>query len=244
MKLLRVLAILSFVAGAAMLVVGFATSGGGPASKADGLPVSVQATPTPVPPTIEPTGEPTAPPTPTPLPEDGEVARLKIPKLKVDSLIESIGLLPSNQLDTPHDPLNTGWYDIYDKPGRPNETNNGWRDFGVYAEPGYRGNTVFSAHVDYFPNIRGPFFNLAKLELGDEIVAVMENGTEYRYRVIRRERYEEATIPMGDLIWPKNKPVDQEWVTLITCGGRFVKTDASGIGKYLDRDVVVAERFD
>ncbi|KAA0231985.1 class F sortase [bacterium] len=132
-------------------------------------------------------------------------------------------MLPSNQLDTPHDPLKTGWYYIYDKPG-------------------FRGTAVFSAHVDYYPNIIGPFNKLKNSEIGDDIVVVMENGLEYKYRVIRKERYDVATIPMGDLIWPTNKPADTEWVTLITCGGEFRSATPGGPGEYLHRDVVVAER--
>jgi sortase (surface protein transpeptidase) len=102
---------------------------------------------------------------------------------------------------------------------------------------------VFSAHVDYFPNIRGPFYNLHLLDAGDEVVVVMDNGTEYLYRLIRKVRYPEETIPMGDLIRPPDKPAGSEWVTLITCGGRFQPYQGgNGAGQYLDRDVVVAER--
>ncbi len=231
MKSLRVLAVVSFMAGAALLVAGLFRLGDSPSSAANSEPVvDIEATRTPtVPPAAASSTSPsadglTATPAPTPTPFDGKVARLKIPRFNVDSSIESIGLLPSNELDTPADPLKTGWYNIYDKPG-------------------FRGNAVFSAHVDYYPDIRGPFYNLARLALEDEIVVTMENGEEYRYRVIRRKRYEVATIPMGDLIWPKDKPEGVEWVTLITCGGRFQESRPGGPGEYLDRDVVVAERI-
>lgn len=227
MKVLRSLAVLSFTAGLAMLVAGFFfTSGDGREAVQPDLPTSIAATPTPIPsPTATPQpGEPT--PTPTPPPFDGAVARLKIPRFKVDSAVEDIGLLANNQLDTPHNPRNTGWYDIEG-----------------YGKPGFGGNSVFSAHVDYWPDILGPFKQLSKAELNDEIIVQMADGTEYHYRVIRRDQYPEDSIPMGDLIWPKEKPPDQEWITLITCGGEFVKTEPSGAGKYLSRDVVVAERF-
>lgn len=38
----------------------------------------------------------------------------------------------------------------------------------------------------------------------------------------------------------------RNWITLITCGGRFraLNPDGSGPGEYLDRDVVIAERVD
>ena len=222
MKALRILAILSFAAGAGLLILGFLRSGNGEQLAAEPVSFGFDATATPMPPED---ATPTATPlVPTPLPFDGSVTRLKIPRFAVDSTIEAIGLLPGNQLDVPKNPLETGWYNIYDKPG-------------------FRGNAIFSAHVDYFPNIRGPFYNLFKVDPNDEIVVTMEDGTEYRYRVIRKKRYDVNTIPMGDLIWPKDKPEGVEWITLITCGGRFQSDGPNRPGEYLDRDVVVAERY-
>lgn len=161
--------------------------------------------------------------TPTTMPYDGVVSRLKLPKFGVDSAVEYIGILPNNQLDVPKDPLKTGWYDIYDKPGFP-------------------GNAVFSAHVDYFPDIIGPFNKLSYSEIGDTIIVTMEDGREYRYKVILVARYNVDTIPMGDIVWPPDRPAEGEWITLITCGGQFRQTSESGAGEYLQRDVVVAER--
>jgi hypothetical protein len=53
------------------------------------------------------------------------------------------------------------------------------------------------------------------------------------------KRYDLNSLPMGEIINPKNRPFGESWITLITCGGRIVY-DASGFGEYLDRDVVVA----
>jgi hypothetical protein len=68
----------------------------------------------------------------------------------------------------------------------------------------------------------------------------MEDGTRYIYEVFRLDRYDVATIPMGDIIWPNDRPPDEEWITLITCGGTFVQTSSQGWGEYIHRDVVVA----
>ncbi len=224
MKIFRSLAVATFIAGLVFLVVGFAFAGGGDDKQQVDDFTPLVATPTQA--TAEPSSTSTSEPSPTatPTPFNGQVVRMKIPRFDVDSKIEEIGLLPTNQLDIPKDPYKTGWYNIYDKPG-----------FG--------GNAVFSAHVDYYPNIRGPFNKLFQSEIGDDVVVVMENGLEYKYRVIRKERYDVSTIPMGELIWPTNRPAGNEWVTLITCGGRFLPTQPSGAGEYLDRDVVVAERY-
>ncbi len=243
MKLLRGLALVAFVAGAAMLVVGFVRSDQNPTAAKEDRFVVVTAEVTA---TSEATATATgtsratqaATPTATPEPFNGSMARFKIPKFKVDSAVETIGFVANtNQLDTPRDPLNTGWYDMYSKPG-------------------FKGNALFSAHVDYWPNILGPFKRLAELDRNDEIVVVMENGLEYRYRVIFKERYDVTAIPMGELIDANGKgrggmneavaparPDGAEWITMITCGGRFQKTSSQGWGEYLDRDVVIAERI-
>ncbi len=164
-------------------------------------------------------------PTPTPAPYDGSVASMKIPRFGVDSAIEAIGLRPGvNELDVPQNPYNTGWYHIY-------------------AKPGFGRNAVFSAHVDYYPNIKGPFFNLAKIDLGDDIIVTMENGLAYEYEVITKVRYRVEDNPMGQLIDAPSRPEGKEWITLITCGGDFVPYNGySGPGFYLHRDVVVAQR--
>lgn len=167
------------------------------------------ATPTSVPPT----------PTPTATPFAGKIGRLALPRFGVNAPIEELGLTPDNYLDTPKDENRAvGWYYIYDRPG-------------------WRGNAVFSAHV-YYGGIPGPFVNLAKSVEGDKINVTMEDGTTYEYTVFSNTRYNRDTMPMGDIIWPSQRPANEEWVTLITCGGQL---DATG-QQYLQRDVVVAKR--
>jgi sortase (surface protein transpeptidase) len=162
-----------------------------------------------------------SPPTPTPTatPFAGDVARIKIPRFGVDAPIELLGVDSTNTLETPQDENNAvGWYNIYDRPG-------------------WHGNAVFSAHV-YYHNLPAPFVNLSKANPGDQVVITMIDGTEYTYEVFANDRYHRDTIPMGDIIWPQNRPAGEEWVTLITCGGEL---DASG-WEYISRDVIVAKR--
>lgn len=233
MNALRFFAVFSFVAGIGLLVVGFVRSGDSGAEEARPEPTEFSSTPTFTPTPGLPSASETVTantPTPTATPFTGGLSRLVIPRFEVDSAVETIGLLESNQLDVPHDPLNTGWYDIYDC-GAANS-----------CRPGWNGNAVFAAHIDYYPDIRGPFYNLRYLVAGDDIIVVMEDGTQYVYDVISYTRYDVETIPMGDLIWPQNKPADAEWITLITCGGDFQASSPGGPGIYLGRDVVVAQR--
>lgn len=234
MKVLPYLAIFTFVAGLGMLGMGYFYSGD--ASVAQVKPVATfdllpSATPTDIPgatASATATNAPAA--TPTPVPFNGKVSRLEIARLGISNAIEEIGFVPNtNELDTPRDAINkVGWYHIYDKPG--------------FHGDGVLGNAVFSAHVNYnFQN--GPFAKLQDVKADDVITVQMDGGPMYTYKVFRKQRYDVDTIPMGDLIWPKDKPADKEWITLITCGGRFVATQANGLGEYKDRDVVVAERI-
>ncbi|MXX18639.1 MAG: sortase [Dehalococcoidia bacterium] len=187
------------------------------------------ATPTAAP-TEAPTGAPAgrAAPTPEPTPYDGELVLMRIPSLGVEAPIEAIGKIPgANKLDVPQ-PRNVGWYDIYDKPG-----------FGT--------SSLFSAHKDWHPDIRGPFYALTELEDGDLVIVVMDDGREYVYEVFFQRRYVTGEMPMADLIWPHEaedeellRPADEEWVTLITCGGDFIPTEDDGSGYYVHRDVVIA----
>jgi sortase (surface protein transpeptidase) len=224
LTILKRAAIGVFAVGAALLVAGLAAT----AMRSDGSEAAPDPTPTAeATATRTPTARPTAtgtpvPPTPTPTPFAGNVARFQIPQFNVDSEIEILGLDAENRLEDPEDPHATGWYD-------------------VYGRPGWGGNSVFAAHVDYFPSIRGPFYNLIDMEVGDEFQIVMADGTIYVYELLTYERYEAANMPMGDLIYATNKPAGEEWITLITCGGTLVRDYEGGPGHYLHRDVVIAK---
>jgi len=224
LTILRRAALATFAFGVALLIAGLvAVAVRSTNSAADELPTpTVTSTPTKTA-TPRPTATGTPlPPTPTPTPFAGDVARFQIARYDVDSAVELIGLDSNNTLETPTDPHDTGWYSIYDRPG-------------------WGGNAVFAAHVNWWPDIRGPFYNLADSKEGDRFDVVMTDGTRYIYEFMRYERYDADTIPMGDLIWPKDKPAGEEWITLITCGGTFESATPGGPGHYLHRDVVVAK---
>ncbi len=184
----------------------------------------VTATPSPTrtPRPIATTRAVVVPPTPPPLPPD-YVARISSPSLKLDNYVTRLGVI-NNQMQSPDaDGVHAiGWYP-------------------EYATPGRGGNAVFSAH-ETWEFQHGPFYSMHLAKPGDELTIQMTSGATYRYVVTSNKRYAEATIPMGDIIWPGNEPAGEEWATFITCGGRFVATEANGLGEYLDRDVVVAKR--
>ncbi|WP_322796684.1 class F sortase [Tepidiforma sp.] len=216
-RTVRFAALASLLLGAVLLLAGVACSGGSAADDPTPAPSPSPAAPVE---TATSTPTPRPSPTPTPTPFAGSVARIIIPRFNVDAPIEELGITPDGALDTPkNENTHVGWYPMYDRPG-------------------WLGNAIFSAHV-YYHSIPAPFVNLAKSQPGDEIIVVMADGTRYRYEVISNNRYHRDTIPMGDIIWPKDKADYDEWVTLITCGGEL---DATGL-EYLSRDVVVAKRI-
>lgn len=231
LRILRNTALLTFVAGLSLLVFGLVSYfTEAPAAEPEEPPRVFDYVPTATP------GSATATPTassasPTPTPYAGPVARLKIPRFDVDAAIESIGIDANNRMEVPADYRNVGWYD-------PEET--GWT--AIPSIPGWGGNSVFSAHVDWYPSMRGPFYDLDQVEGGDLVILVMDNGIEYVYEVVRLTRYTASTMPTGDIIWPPDKPDGEEWITLITCGGTLVRDYPGGPGHYEQRDVVVAKR--
>jgi len=233
MKVLPFLAVATFIAGITMLVVGYRYGGAGGRPTPDAV-VTFHATPTAVP-SAAATDQPS--PTATPVPYDGKVTRFRIPKFSVDVPIEDIGILPNNELATPSDPHDVGWY-------------------GIYAKPGFNGNAVFSAHVDYYglPPADMPFHRLKELKPNDQIVVQMDNGVDYTYSVDDFTRYATSDDPstadlpqikMGELIDAAARPAGQQWITLITCGNsgpfKYVSGN-SGPVEYLTRDVVIAHR--
>ena len=146
------------------------------------------------------------------------------PSIGVDNAIEEIGLT-NNQLDVPVDGVNkVGWYSPYPKPGQGK-------------------NALFAAHIN-FNRKDGPFAHLAEIHELDHISIVMDGGPTYVYEVIAYRRYDVSTIAMGELIDANDRPPEEEWITLITCGGDFVPDPGSEFGHYLQRDVVIARRIE
>ena len=165
---------------------------------------------------------PAPPANPNAEPKDTQgLSRVVAPKLGVDHYLEVVRVV-NNEMQAPDE----GVYAI------------GW--FPEYGVPGAGGNIVITAH-ETWNHMQGPFYGMNKAALGDEIEMRMTDGRTLVYKVISNKRYPVDGIPMGDIIWPKIRPQNEEWLTLLTCGGRIVYS-ANGFGDYLDRDVVVARR--
>jgi LPXTG-site transpeptidase (sortase) family protein len=155
------------------------------------------------------------PPTPAPEPSTAAVIRLQIPEIGVNAPIVVLGVDGQGVMQDPKGPEEVAWYNFS-------------------AHPGWDGNAVFAGHVDYRNYGPAVFWNLRKLEVGDEIRVVLEDGTSYSYQVISAVQYTADQAPVQDIVGP----TERQSVTLITCGGTF----NSRTREYDQRLVVRAER--
>jgi sortase (surface protein transpeptidase) len=164
----------------------------------------------------------TATPLPTPPPNNSLLAKMIIEKIGVDATVITLGLDESSVPQVPSGPYEVGWYD--------------WS-----SKPGWGSNAVFSGHVDWTINgqaVIGVFYYLRNLGLDDVIKVVLEDGTEYSYKVTGN-----LAIPDGDPNALKMMgPTPNDVITLITCGGTWVPDRANSQGgHYTHRQIVRAE---
>lgn len=163
---------------------------------------------------------PTPGPSPTPegrFPPGSEapMARLVIPRVKIDAPVVTLGVDSEGVMEAPDNAWDSAWYDFS-------------------AKPGFGGNSVFSGHVDYINVGKAVFWPLKDLQQGDEIEVRLEDGTVYKYAVSALQQYDAATAPVDQIVGPT--PTDT--VTLITCSGTF----NTATRQYDKRLVVRAER--
>lgn len=136
-------------------------------------------------------------PSPTPTPSPGLTpVTLIIPKLKIQAAIESVGLTETNNMDVPKNAGNAAWY--------------------VYgSKPGELGSAVIAGHYDTPTGKPALFYQLNKLEIGDQIEVISENAVRNTFAVV-----EKATIPYDK--FPNEqvfKTKEGKNLNLITCAG-------------------------
>lgn len=151
--------------------------------------------------------------------------RLAIPRLYVDAPIITMGLDAERYPQVPDRPDQVAWYNFT-------------------AAPGQRSNAVLSGHVDWETRSRQPiagvFYRLRELEIGDSVVITLEDGTKLDYRVTGNV----ATDYEDPDILKAMSHTSKEVITLITCGGTWVRTGRGPWGGgYSHRVLVRAERI-
>src|SRR3990170_2014364 len=108
--------------------------------------------------------------------------------------------------------------------------------------PGRGSNAVFSGHVDWYywgkPG-EGVFYHLRELQIGDEITVDLADGNQVRYRVTGNVAVAYDDPDVVRVMDPTSKDV----VTLITCGGTWLRDYSNPAGgNYSHRVIVRAER--
>ena len=122
--------------------------------------------------------------------------RLRIPDLRVDTSLETLGRQGSS-VAVPRAWRRAGWFREGPRPGGP-------------------GSAVILGHVD---SPRGPavFAGLSGLRPGSRVLVVRADGSTVSFRVTRVGTYPRARLPVQQVYWPT---VSRE-LRLITCGGRY-----------------------
>lgn len=141
------------------------------------------------------------------------VESITIPRISVNSRLIPMNITPDGYMDLPNDPHLVAWYDFTSKPGM-------------------GGNAVFSAHVDYINYGPAVFWNLSKLEPGDNVLIRLRDGTQLTYSVVTDQTLPLEQVDMASIL----APTSEESITLITCSGEF------HAGNYSHRVIIRAIR--
>ncbi|MBM7095182.1 class F sortase [Bacillus sp. H-16] len=141
---------------------------------------------------------------PEPAPEYGIVPlSLSIPAIEVEADIEPVGVLDNGQMGVPADAEGVAWFE----PG---------------TMPGNTGNAVLAGHVD---SRTGPavFWDLNKLEPGDELHVTGEDGEPLTFEVQVTVSYGRNDAPIEEIFGP----TDKKRLNLITCSGTFDRAEGT-----------------
>jgi hypothetical protein len=142
--------------------------------------------------------------------------RLAIPSLRVDAVVESVGVDAENRMDTPRDPRNVAWFN----PG---------------ARPGQRGNAVVAGHVDFAGLGPAVFWEVRLLKPGAEVFVTDDAGLRWRFVVQGVESYLVEEFPGGRVFGE----TDETNLNLISCIGDFDPVTQS-----YNQRVVIYTRWD
>ena len=141
---------------------------------------------------------------------------LKIPKIKVNAPIISVGILPNGDMVAPKRPQDVGWY-----------------RFGPH--PGDSGSAVFDGHYGRWVNGQGSVFdNINKLKKGDKLLVTDKKGTVITFVVRESRSYNPKTDASGVFHSVDGKA----HLNLITCEGAWNEA----LKSYSDRLVIFTDK--
>lgn len=140
-----------------------------------------------------------------------------IPKISVRAMVKPVGVNEANQIESPRNVFDTGWYTGSAKPGQP-------------------GAMVVDGHVSSWET-HGVFYELKELKSGDTITVERGDGTVLTYKVAKSQTYDADKVDMAAALAPVNP--DKPGLNLISCTGKVVK----GTNDFDKRIVVFAEQM-
>jgi len=146
----------------------------------------------------------------------GLPVRLKIPKIKLDARLESVGLTFDGAMEVPKGPSNAAWFNLGPRPGE-------------------RGSAVIDGHFGRWKNGQPTVFNnLYKLRKGDKIYVKDKKGATVAF-VVRELRSYGGSDDASDVFGSSDS---RAHLNLITCEGVWDKVSKS----YSKRLVVFTDR--
>ncbi len=140
---------------------------------------------------------------------------LTIDSISVKSRITRLGMLRSGALAAPSNVFDSGWYEGSSKPG-------------------YGGAVLLVGHV-HGPSKPGVFAKLHKLQEGETITVTRGDGTDFSYKVVKKQQVAADAVNMADALVPVTP--GKAGLNIITCAGELIP----GTSKYADRIIVYAE---
>jgi len=135
-----------------------------------------------------------------------------IPKLSIKARVVQLNLGKQNDIQSPTNIYDAGWYTGSSLPGQP-------------------GAMFVDGHVASW-TANGIFYNLKNLKAGDSIQIVRGDNTTYTYTVVKLQTYPITNVDMLQALSPVTK--GQPGLNIMTCAGSVVN------GAYTERLVVYA----
>ena len=143
----------------------------------------------------------------------GLPVRLKIPKIKVNAVVETAGLTPDGAMGVPKGPANVAWFKLGPRPGN-------------------TGSAVIAGHYGFKKG--SVFDNLNKLQKGDKIYVEDDKGATSTF-VVRDIKMFASNAGASEVF---NSGDDKSHLNLITCEGIWNKATKN----YSRRRVVFADK--
>jgi sortase A len=143
---------------------------------------------------------------------------LLIPALSIDTNIQSVGKTASGAMANPqgaHKFREVGWY-----------------KFG--PRPGQAGSAVIDGHLDNALSLKGVFYHLDQLQVGDTVIVRTASSTQAVFRVAGSKVYDYKQSNAEEVFLSAD---GKAHLNLITCDGTWVQSEKS----YTQRLVVFTD---